>query len=267
MDKTDILWYDPVILLIRERRLCMNDIMYVGRHALVSSVSRHRHESWEYVYCTHGTGVFRFADSELRYSEGDVVVIPPLLVHSNSSEAGMRNIYVHMASPAFAVKEPIVIPDDGNRFLLNAFTAAFYHYCSERPERETLLPLYGGLICAYLSAYQTVRDRPHVVEEIEHTISANYANCDWELDAYLRTLPFSYDYLRKLFQKEMGVTPHHYLSGRRLQASAELLAGQSTSNVADIARQCGFREPLYFSKMFKKKYGVAPSYYQRRAKS
>ncbi|MBR5345827.1 MAG: AraC family transcriptional regulator [Clostridia bacterium] len=245
----------------------MNDIMYVGRHALVSSVSRHRHESWEYVYCTHGTGVFRFADSELRYSEGDIVVIPPLLVHSNSSEAGMRNIYVHMASPAFAVKEPIVIPDDGNRFLLNAFTAAFYHYCSERPERETLLPLYGGLICAYLSAYQTVRDRPHVVEEIEHTISANYANCDWELDAYLRTLPFSYDYLRKLFQKEMGVTPHHYLSDRRLQASAELLAGQSTSNVADIARQCGFREPLYFSKMFKKKYGVAPSYYQRRAKS
>lgn len=245
----------------------MNDIQYVGRHALVSSVSRHRHENWEYVYCTHGNGTFRFSDRELHYSEGDVVVIPPQALHSNSSDAGMRNIYVHMDSPAFVVKEPVIISDDGNRFLLNSFTAAFYHYCSDRPERETLLPLYGGLICAYLSAYQTVRDRPKVVEEIEHAIYANFANCDWELDAYLRTLPFSYDYLRKLFQKEMSVTPHRFLSDCRLQASAELLAGQSASSVADIARMCGFREPLYFSKMFKKKFGVAPSHYQQRART
>ena len=27
----------------------MNDITYVGRHDLVSNVSRHRHETWEYV--------------------------------------------------------------------------------------------------------------------------------------------------------------------------------------------------------------------------
>ena len=244
----------------------MKDIIYVGRHALVSSVSRHRHESWEFVYCTHGAGTFRFTGGELRYNEGDVVIIPPMTVHSNISEAGMRNIYVHMDSPALSVTEPIVVSDDSNRFLLNAFNAAFYHFCSDRPERETLLPLYSWLICAYLAAYQTARDRPRVVEEIERTITANYANCDWELDAFLRTLPFSYDYLRKLFQKEMGVTPHHYLNDLRLQAAAELLSVQSTSSVADIARMCGFREPLYFSKMFKKKYGVAPRYYQRRAR-
>ena len=32
-------------------------------------------------------------------------------------------------------------------------------------------------------------------------------------------------------------------------------------SVTDVARMCGFREPLYFSRMFKKKYGVAPSFY------
>ena len=65
----------------------------------------------------------------------------------------------------------------------------------------------------------------------------------------------------------MSVTPHRFLSDCRLQASAELLAGQSASSVADIARMCGFREPLYFSKMFKKKFGVAPSHYQQRART
>ena len=171
----------------------MNDILYVGRHALVSSVSRHRHESWEYVYCTHGTGVFRFGDRDLRYSEGDVVVIPPMTFHSNSSDAGMRNIYIHMNSPAFVVKEPAIISDDGNNFLLNSFTAAFYHYCSDRPERETLLPLYGGLICAYLSAYQTMRDRPKVVEEIYDRDLRRVQSIQLALDKVNQTVEFEVD--------------------------------------------------------------------------
>ena len=33
------------------------------------------------------------------------------------------------------------------------------------------------------------------------------------------------------------------------------------NNITEISRLCGFKEPLYFSRMFKKKYGVAPSFY------
>lgn len=241
----------------------MNDITYVGRHDLVSNVSRHRHETWEFILCTQGSGQFDFGGTALHYSRGDVVVIPPEVPHSNHSEAGMRNIYVNMASPSFVLKEPTVIPDDANHFLLDAFTAALWHFRSDRRDRDTFLGLYGSLICAYLTAYQTVHIRPKVVEDIERAVSANYANCDWQLDAYLRSLPFSYDYLRKLFQKEMGVTPHRFLNDKRLNAAAEGLAGRSGASIADVARSCGFREPLYFSKMFKKRFGISPSGYQR----
>ncbi|MBR4545659.1 MAG: helix-turn-helix transcriptional regulator [Oscillibacter sp.] len=79
----------------------------------------------------------------------------------------------------------------------------------------------------------------------------------------MRGLPFSYDYLRKLFKKEIGVTPHRYLNDLRLQVAAQYLAGnqQGGLNVAEISRLCGFREPLYFSRMFKKKYGMSPTAY------
>ena len=45
--------------------------------------------------------------------------------------------------------------------------------------------------------------------------------------------------------------------------AAEALVGAEMTGVSvtDVARMCGFREPLYFSRMFKKKYGVAPSFY------
>ena len=241
----------------------MNDITYVGRHSLMHTVSRHAHESWEFVYCTYGAGTFLFDDQSISYKKGEVVVIPPMVPHANASETGFKNIHINMISPTLTFKKPTMILDDSNNFLLDAFTAAFYHFYSDRKEKTALLSAYGDLISCYLVAYQTVQQRSGVVERIEHNIISNYSDCDYELDAFLRSLPFSYDYLRKLFQKELGVTPHKYLIDKRLQIAAEVLVnnGGSGSTIADIALMCGFRDPLYFSKMFKKKYGVAPSYY------
>ena len=243
----------------------MNDIIFAGRHSLIHTVARHTHDQWEYVYCTYGGGVFSFDGGSLPYKKGDVVVIPPRMPHANVSEKGFRNIHIRMASPSLTLKEPAVIADDGNHFLLDAFTAAFYHFYSDRKERNVLLSAYGSLISYYLTAYQTVRARSEVVEQIEHSIIINYADCDYRLDEYLRSLPFSYDYVRRLFQKELGMTPHQYLTDKRLQIAAEALlsGGETGSTVADVAVMCGFREPLYFSRMFKKKYGVAPSFYRR----
>ena len=49
----------------------MNDITYVGRHTTMYTVSRHVHESWEYIYCTAGVGTVVFDDSSLTYKKGD----------------------------------------------------------------------------------------------------------------------------------------------------------------------------------------------------
>lgn len=240
----------------------MNDITFVGRHTTVFTVAQHAHESWEYVYCTAGGGTFHFEDGSLSYKKGDVVVIPPNIPHSNDSQQGFNNIHINMASPILTMKEPTIIVDDSNQFLLNAFKAAFYHFYSDRKERTALLSAYGNLISYYLIAYQTGSPRSSVVDEIEHHIINHYSDCDYKLDDYLESLPFSCDYLRKLFQKEFGVTPHQYLNNKRLQIAAETLSNCSDT-VADIAVMCGFRDPLYFSRMFKKKYGVSPSHYSR----
>ena len=61
------------------------------------------------------------------------------------------------------------------------------------------------------------------MDDIEHSILSHYSSCDYKLDDYLESLPFSGDYLRKLFQKEFGVTPHQYLTNKRLQIAAEAL--------------------------------------------
>ena len=57
----------------------MNDIVYAGKHATKTTVSRHQHKDMELIYCTSGGGQMLFDDFSLPYTEGDIVVIPPFL--------------------------------------------------------------------------------------------------------------------------------------------------------------------------------------------
>lgn len=242
----------------------MNQIIYVGKHLLTYSVTRHAHTNWEFIYCTGGEGFLTFDDLTLSYGEGDIAVIPPYVPHTNDSSEGFTNIHINMADPTLSLKTPTIIKDDSNRFIRNAFAGAFYHYSSAPGQQTPILLAYGTLVASYLSSYQEAPAYSKVVSEIESNIIQNYPDPNYELDTYLRSFPFSYDYLRKLFKKEVGVTPHQYLIDKRLQTAAESLCSPLVdgSNISEIARMCGFREPLYFSRIFKSKYGVSPSRYQ-----
>ena len=96
----------------------MNNIIYVGKHLLTLSVNRHAHSSWELVYCTEGSGSFRFDDFELPYKKGDIVVVPPLMPHENVSRDGFTNIHINMTDTALPFKSPSVVQDDSHQFLL-----------------------------------------------------------------------------------------------------------------------------------------------------
>ncbi len=243
----------------------MNDIIFAGKHFLTFTVSRHQHRSWELVYCTSDHGRFVFDGEELCYGEGDIVIIPPDTPHENVSENGFTNIHLHVDEATMAFRSPTLIRDDANQSILHLFSDAYFVYCGDPEQKEALLAAYGHLIVRYMSAYQAaVHPQNRIVEEIEQSIVQNYANANYELDEVLRSLPYSYDYLCKLFRKEVGMTPTRYLANIRMQTAAEMLAcGLNDGSITDIAHLCGFRDPLYFSRMFKKKYNVSPKEYYR----
>ena len=241
----------------------MNEIIYASKHNLTTDVARHKHNSWELIYYTNGEGVMIFDDFSLPYREGDVVAVPPNSPHKNHSETGFTNIFLNLNDSTLNYRTPVKIQDDPRRSILNIFNAVYYHY-NENKENDMLLIAYGYLLVSYIRAYQNAPARSDIVEEIFSFFLQNFSDCSYELDKFLLSLPFSYDYLRKLFKKEMGITPHQFLSDKRLDTAAEYLSSiyHDPGNIADVARQCGFNEPLYFSRMFKKKFGTAPTFYR-----
>ena len=245
----------------------MNNIVYADWNQDTPDLKTQAY--WALAFCASGAGKLLCENGMLPLNKGDTAVAPPNAAHRIENEGDARIICLHLSQTLLPFREPIVLLGDGTPHLQNAFEGALFHYRSEGAYRNTLLESYGRLIVCYLAASRKMGGSFSVSALIEREINGNFTDPGFELDAYLKSLPFNYDYLRKLFQKETGITPLQYLNGLRLQFAAEALrnAHAQSSSMADIARMSGFREPLYFSRMFKKKYGISPSFFRQAQKT
>lgn len=247
----------------------MNEVLYIGKHTYSLNIPIHMHDNWEFIYCTSGSGKLVFKDQELYYKTGDIAIIPSSFPHSNQSDDGFTNIYINMDNASLPIKNPTIISDDASKHILEAFESLYYHYYSNIEKRSLIVSSLGMLILSYFVAHQETSDVSTIVQKIEANILENFADCYYDLNDYLKQFYFSNDYIRKLFKKELGITPNQYLIDKRLQTSANLLQSlsQENSNISDIAITCGFKDPLYFSRMFKKKYSVSPSEYAKKSET
>ncbi len=246
----------------------MNNIIFVGEHTRTFDVRWHSHDNWELVYCTAGEGCFEFESGmTIHYREGDVVYIPPLVIHANVSQDGFTNIHMRMEDPSFPYKTPFRVSDSMEHHLRSAFEQVKYYYLADIQRCELVLSALGELIISYTVVYRSNSDFSEPVEQIRALILRNYADSDFALDQAIAQLPFNYDYLRKLFKKEMGVTPLEYMTRLRMKKAEDMLAALDMRDysMAEIAGLCGYEDALYFSRVFKKTYGVAPTAYARSA--
>jgi len=60
-----------------------------------------------------------------------------------------------------------------------------------------------------------------------------------------------------LFKEQTGRSPWHFIEDRRLAHAVELLL-MSGKTVAEVGRESGFSSPFYFSRTFKRRYGMGP---------
>ena len=72
----------------------------------------------------------------------------------------------------------------------------------------------------------------------------------------------SKSYLSRLFLKRLGMSPMRYLNSVRVDIAKKLLIDSKLS-ISDIAVKVGFSDPLYFSRVFNKLTGVAPTEFRK----
>ena len=242
----------------------MNTILFVGEHARTYNVHWHDHDAWELVYCTGGEGVFKFENGDqMPYKAGEAVAIPPNVRHANDSSFGFTNLHLTMDAPSFPYREAFRVSDDSEGHLKSAFREAKFYYISDMKRKELILSALGELICGYMVVYHTNNEFSQPVEQLRSVIIDHYAEPDFSLEDAISALPFHYDYVRKLFKKEMGMTPLEYQTALRMRKAEIMLSSMWTKDysVSEIAGLCGFDNALYFSRVFRKHLGMSPTQY------
>jgi AraC-like DNA-binding protein len=84
----------------------------------------------------------------------------------------------------------------------------------------------------------------------------------WNFHVLAREHALSYSHFRKIFREKAGLAPNQYLLKARIDYSAKLLR-TTPDAVKTVADRAGFDEIYYFSKLFKKHFGIAPGQYRR----
>lgn len=242
----------------------MNNIIYAGKDAHKARELAATKKYWQLIKCT-ARGEIKTAKSAESYARSDVLVIPPLTDYEKSAD-GTADAYIFMDGTALPFKTPKAIEEERGGGLAHAFAQAEHYFCAGGEKSAAVLKALGDLIISYIVAQTERPAYSPVVETLRADIEANLSNTAYALDTFMRTLPLNCDYVRKLFKSETGVTPHDYLISARMELAGRLiLSGMSNQysrySVSQIAEMCGFSEPLYFSRVFRKYFGTPPSEY------
>ena len=101
---------------------------------------------------------------------------------------------------------------------------------------------------------------PAPIRRARRLVDASYMQ-DLTLDQLADVAGLSRFYFLRAFRREVGVTPHAYLTGRRIAAAKVLLDGDQP--LSEVALACGFCDQSHFTRAFKGTTGVTPGQYRR----
>ena len=113
------------------------------------------------------------------------------------------------------------------------------------------------VLLLYVSKEDPVTANP-AVAKLREAIQRGWADPDFSVGAAMEALPVSPSHLRREFAREHGAAPVQYLLQHRISQARRLLRLGGFS-VKECCRLCGFSDPYYFSRAFRKIVGCSPS--------
>ncbi|WP_179087281.1 helix-turn-helix domain-containing protein [Paenibacillus glucanolyticus] len=125
--------------------------------------------------------------------------------------------------------------------------------------------LLQGLLYELLKQSQTYgyRNPSEAVNIVTKHIDAHYSE-PLRLDMMAELVHCSSRQLQRWFKQQKQLKPKEYVIKVRMSHAAQLLE-ETTATLREIAESIGYRDMFYFSRAFKKHYGITPLDYRRAA--
>ena len=247
--------------------LSLNDInpRVCGIHVCQPDEITPRHHIQRRVlhYVPQGSGAYLINDRSYQVSAGDIFISRPGDVTSYIASHGDPFSYIWVSfdcAPSFdRLLDRDVFQAPWSREIFDRILACSN---SAAPEWTVCSCLYDFFAQLTQRMPASAAPRDDYVSRAVNFIQTNYAD-HIQVAEIAADLGLSRNYFCRIFKKQTTLSPQAYLVSCRLDAAAKLLVEQGLSQ-KEAALRVGYPDVCTFSRMFKRKYGVAPGVYVRR---
>ena len=226
----------------------------------------HSHAHYEIVVYEKGSGIFQANEKQIPCSVGDIIIVPPGVIHASGSEEEIERIYIggdfHQI---FNLTSVVVVSEKaGEEGCMLA--RMIYNNRFSNPE------YVGALIhCFTLFLLQNIDSNNEMHDAVQSVIDAiaeNFYDCHFNVCTLLKKSGYAEDYIRAQFKKVTGKTPTEFLTEVRIHHACYLIdTYQNSLPLSIIAEKCGYTDYIYFSRRFKQVVGLSPRQYMLHRKA
>lgn len=263
-------------------------LFFTGKRQISETKQNHCHDTVELQYVLSGSQQFSVDGKIYDVTAGDLIILNPGVMHysivTSTDEpailffTGFSNFHFRGMEPNYftpIVNEPVIhtkgqFKQDVLNLCLRMIAERHNSQAGQYFMQKTYLVQLLILIMRQVHSmpeheqnsfqFETYH-KTYVVSEIQQYLGEHYSD-KISLDLIAKNMYLSSAYISKIFKEETGEAPINYLIKLRLEHAKDQLELPQSYSIKSISNSVGYEDVYYFSKLFKKYYGMSPQIYR-----
>jgi AraC-like DNA-binding protein len=226
------------------------------------------------VYIESGSCEFVINNKTLFLNKNDILIIPKNTFYKPNTVEGCSYMYFWFradVSDKINAKSYLYgesLPSKTSLILPQKFTATpiikeylcetLNNMCSI--ESLSKMQMSISFLNALLKLSAQVCEPSTIFEQIKKYLNLHICDKVTLVDIS-KNLGYTKQHIIRIFKENINITPMVYINNEKLSIATKLLF-ETNYSIEKISTTCGFEDPNYFSRLFKKRYGLSPTKYK-----
>lgn len=211
---------------------------------------------------------YTFSDYSIEVASGEIVFLPAGSSYLLETISDCESEYISILfESTLTDASPSSFPFDGfsdaDEFINNLHS--FWKFGGASDHYKCYSIFYNLLSYLHFLENQSYMNKKKlsIISPAISYLRAHVYDCDLKTETLYNICGISGTYFRKLFEARYSVSPQKYILSKRLSHAKAIIDNGDYGSIAEVSLSVGYSDPLYFSRAFKKKYGISPSQYAK----